>query len=117
MLTMTAPQLSRRAGLLIARLRRSAPGAVTYIKHAGESSAGGGSFPCLSLATALIEVRIEGFSAGQIEAALRRTTTPVIGRIQRERFLLDVRTILDSDFNALSDSLNEAATALIRNDK
>ena len=115
MLTITGPQLSHRAGLLIRRLRRSAPGTVTFIKHQGESSAGGGSFPLLRLATVLIEIRIQGFSAQQIEAALRRAATPIIGRIHQERLLLDVRTILDSDINALTDSLNEAAAKLARN--
>lgn len=114
MLTLTAGQLARRADMLVRRLRRSLPEAVTLVKHPGESSAGGGSFPLLQLPTTLIEVMIDGHAAQQVEAALRRAATPVIGRIQRDRFLLDVRTVMDRDLPALSRSLSEACASLAK---
>jgi L-seryl-tRNA(Ser) seleniumtransferase len=108
MLTMTAGQLARRADVIVRRLRRTVPDTVTLVKHPGESSAGGGSFPLLQLPTTLVEVRIAGHSPQQIEAALRRAAEPVIGRIHRDRFLLDVRTLRDRDLPALARSLAEA---------
>jgi len=111
MLTLTAGQLARRAVVIARRLRRTLPATVTLVKHPGESSAGGGSFPLLQLPTTLIEVRIDGYSAQQIEAALRRATTPVIGRIHRDRFLLDVRTVMDRDLPALAQSMAEACVS------
>jgi L-seryl-tRNA(Ser) seleniumtransferase len=114
MLTMTAGQLARRADLVARRLRRTLPDTVTLVKHPGESSAGGGSFPLLQLPTTLVEIVIAGHSPQQIEAALRRATTPVIGRIHRDRFLLDVRTILDRDLPALAQSMNEACSDLVK---
>jgi L-seryl-tRNA(Ser) seleniumtransferase len=111
MLTMTAEQLARRADRIARRLRRTLPETATLVKHPGESSAGGGSFPLLQLPTTLIEVRIDGYSAQQIEAALRRATTPVIGRIHRDRFLLDVRTVMDRDLPALAQSMAEACVS------
>ncbi len=109
MLTATPAELSRRADRLVRLLRRRLPQTVTLLKHKGESSAGGGSLPLLSLPTTLLEVRISGLSAQQIEQRLRGASQPVIGRIQRERFLLDVRTILDHDMPALEASLGEVA--------
>lgn len=109
MLTMTAEQLVRRAGTISRQLRKALPGSVTLITHPGESSAGGGSFPLLQLPTTLIEVRIAGWSPLQIEDALRRTKVPVIGRIHRDRFLLDARTIMDRDLPALADSLRQVS--------
>jgi len=114
MLTMSAGQLARRADLIARRLRRTLPDTVTLVKHPGESSAGGGSFPLLQLPTTLIEVRIAGYSPEQVELALRRASTPVIGRIQRDRFLLDVRTVLDRDLPALTRSISEAAAPLAK---
>jgi len=114
MLTFTAGQLASRAVVIARRLRRTLPATVTLVKHPGESSAGGGSFPLLQLPTTLIEVRIDGHSAQQIEASLRRATTPVIGRIHHDRFLLDVRTIMDSDLPALAQSLSEACVSLAK---
>lgn len=114
MLTMTAEQLARRADVIVRRLRRALPDTATLVKHLGESSAGGGSFPLLQLPTTLIEFVIAGHSPQQIEAALRRATTPVIGRIHRDRFLLDVRTILDRDLSALAQSMSEACACLAK---
>jgi L-seryl-tRNA(Ser) seleniumtransferase len=112
MLTMSAEQLSRRADMIVRKLRRTLPASVTFIKRPGESSAGGGSFPLLQLPTTLIEIGIAGHSPQQIEVALRRATIPVIGRIHRDRYLLDVRTILDRDLPALVQTLMESNTAL-----
>ena len=114
MLTMSADELGRRAAAISRRLRRTLPDAVTLVRHSGESSAGGGSFPMLQLPTTLIEVMIAGASPQQIEAALRRTAVPVVGRIHRNRFLLDARTLLDRDLPALALSISEACSALAK---
>jgi L-seryl-tRNA(Ser) seleniumtransferase len=114
MLTMTAEQLARRADVIAGRLRRTLQDTVTLVKHAGESSSGGGSFPLLQLPTTLIEVGIAGHSPQQIEAALRLATVPVIGRIHRDRFLLDVRTVMDRDLPALAQSMAEACASLAK---
>ena len=112
MLTTAADELAKRADRIIRRFRRVLPGTVSLEKQEGESSAGGGSFPLLQLKTSLIEVQIVGAPPQQIEAVLRRAVVPVIGRIHRDRFLLDVRTILDRDLPALSEALVWAATQL-----
>lgn len=112
MLTMSAETLSRRADTIIRYLRKRTPEMVTFTRHSGESSAGGGSFPMLQLPTTLIELRISGATPFQLESALRLTSPPVVGRIHRDRFLLDVRTILDGDFPPLVASLKEAVIIL-----
>jgi L-seryl-tRNA(Ser) seleniumtransferase len=109
MLTMSAAQLVRRAGVISRKLRKALPANVTLVTHPGESSAGGGSFPLLQLPTTLIEVRIAGLSPSRIEEALRHAAVAVIGRIHRDRFLLDARTIMDRDLPALSASLLQVA--------
>jgi L-seryl-tRNA(Ser) seleniumtransferase len=112
MLTMTTKELSSRAERIIRYLRRHLPETVCFKRHPGESSAGGGSFPLLQLPTTLIEVCISGESPFRIESTLRLTTPPVVGRIHRDRFLLDVRTLLDRDLLPLLASLQEAAILL-----
>jgi L-seryl-tRNA(Ser) seleniumtransferase len=114
MLTMAPAELSRRGALIIRRLKRLLPETVVLVKRHGWSSSGGGSAPLLRLPTTLIEVGVAGVSPLLLEASLRRAPTPVIGRIHRERFLLDVRTILDRDISALAASLHEAVSALTR---
>jgi L-seryl-tRNA(Ser) seleniumtransferase len=113
MLTMSADQLLRRSGMISRKLRKVLPASITLLTHPGESSAGGGSFPLLQLPTTLFEIRIAGLSPQQIEEALRFAPVPVIGRIHRDRFLLDVRTILDADLPALSASLLQVARTCV----
>ncbi|MEI6205145.1 MAG: L-seryl-tRNA(Sec) selenium transferase [Desulfuromonadales bacterium] len=112
MLTMSAGMLSRRAGRIIRYLRKHLSQTMTFKLHQGESSAGGGSFPLLRLPTILIELCIAGATPLRIESALRMTTPPVVGRIHRDRFLLDVRTLLDRDVFPLLASLQEAVILL-----
>lgn len=114
MLTSSAPELSRRAGTIIRRLRRMVPDSVTLGRLAGESSVGGGSFPLLQLPTTLIEIGLPGFPPAEIESALRRAPIPVIGRIQRDRYLLDVRTLMEHDIPSLAQSLCRAVESLAR---
>ena len=109
MLTMTPQVLARRAASVIRRLRRSLPASVMLALHQGESSPGGGSFPLLQLPTTLIEVSMTGLTPRQIEERLRCGRVPVIGRIHRNRFLLDVRTILDRDIIPLGEMLAASA--------
>jgi L-seryl-tRNA(Ser) seleniumtransferase len=109
MLTVPAAELEQRANRIIRRFRRSLPESVTLLKHRGESSAGGGSFPLLQLPTTLIEVKIANSSPQEIEAELRKSSTPVVGRIHRGRYLLDVRTIPDRDLPKLLNSIAQAA--------
>jgi len=112
MLTLSPKELSSRADRIIRYLRKQLPDTVSLIRHPGESSAGGGSFPQLQLPTTLIEVKINASTPCRIESVLRRATVPIIGRVHRDRFLLDARTILDSDFPPLLASLQEAAIIL-----
>lgn len=112
MLTTPPAVLSRRADLLVRRLRRLLPATVRFVRHKGESCVGGGSFPLLNLPSSQIEIIIEGASAQRIETVLRQVAMPVIGRIQQDRFLLDIRTIGERDIAALTDSIREALMEL-----
>jgi len=57
------------------------------------SKAGGGSLPLLDLPSTCVTVRISGLSANAIEKNLRENTPPVIGRIEEDRFIMDLRCV------------------------
>lgn len=59
-----------------------------------ESVIGGGSTPGQQIASWVVALRPEGWTANQIESRLRRQTPPVIARIEEDRVLLDLRTVL-----------------------
>ena len=71
----------------------------------GASAVGGGSAPGIELATVLIALEREGLSADGLERRLRQLETPVIARIEDDRVVLDLRTVLDEQDAVLADLL------------
>ncbi len=63
----------------------------------GHSQVGGGSLPAQNLPTRLVEVKSRKYTPNRIEQVLRNSDPPVIGRIESDAFLMDVRTMADSD--------------------
>lgn len=75
----------------------------------GRSTVGGGSLPGTSLPSHL--VAIQQPAPDQLANQLRQEKTPVIGRIQDGRFLIDPRTILPAQVEILLQSLVNCAAA------
>jgi L-seryl-tRNA(Ser) seleniumtransferase len=109
MLTATPETLRPKGRSLLRRLRRLVPETVRVALVEGSSQAGGGTLPLLELPTLLVSVAVDGMSPGEVEGRLRRCPVPVIGRIHRGVYLLDLRTILDDDIPALTDGLRSLA--------
>jgi L-seryl-tRNA(Ser) seleniumtransferase len=57
--------------------------------------AGGGSTPGQSLPTTLVSLDHARCSAEKMSCGLRRNRPPVIARLEHDRLLLDLRTVLD----------------------
>jgi L-seryl-tRNA(Ser) seleniumtransferase len=73
----------------------------------GKSVAGGGSTPEQSLPTWLLAVPGD---AVEQERKLRAHTPPVIGRIENDRLVLDLRTVLASEETELTKAIEAALT-------
>ncbi len=71
----------------------------------GRSTIGGGTTPGLTLPTRLLAVTRRGCSAAALEAALRRLDPPVIARIERDRLVLDLRTVFEDEDATLVNGL------------
>jgi L-seryl-tRNA(Ser) seleniumtransferase len=74
----------------------------------GVSAVGGGAMPAAELFTAVIAVSPRNISAGELQAALRRGEPAVMGRVQEDRLILDIRTISDSEFQLLAEAVAQA---------
>jgi L-seryl-tRNA(Ser) seleniumtransferase len=99
-------EIKTRAERFVANLRQKMlPAAVHLEVHEGESAIGGGAAPTSRLATALISLKHENLSASQIEEALRHFQPPVVARIEDDRVLLDLRTVLPADEPELADAV------------
>jgi L-seryl-tRNA(Ser) seleniumtransferase len=98
MIRLTAEQIRGRAENLAKRLSGS------LSIEPGESVIGGGSTPELSLPTWLIAVEEE--NANALEQRLRANAPPIISRIERDRVVLDLRTVFQEEEDAIVQALS-----------
>jgi L-seryl-tRNA(Ser) seleniumtransferase len=92
MIAMTADEIRARADALADRLRATDAWRAELI--AGASAVGGGSAPGVELPTWLVAVDRRGMTAAALEERLRGLTPPVVARIEGDRVVLDLRTVL-----------------------
>ena len=78
---------------------------------AGESLLGGGSTPMQSLPTQLVAISAhEGTTIQQIERKLRSNDPSVIARIEKDTLLLDLRTVFETEEEALIVAVRRATS-------
>lgn len=104
MLTAAADRLKEKAEILH---RLLIPGAGrSYQVTPTESQVGGGSMPGISLPSYAVAVALDGISAGQLERGMRAHPTPIIGRIAKDKVLLDVRTMEEEELEEVAAFFN-----------
>lgn len=74
----------------------------------GFSEVGGGSFPGAKLPTVLVELSVSGVSPDALLERLRAATPPVIARIERDRVVLDPRTLLPDQIDVAAAAIRSA---------
>ena len=89
--------LEDRARELYERLSANTSGSVKVEIRDGASMVGGGSLPVQRLPTKLLSLSSTQTSTTRMEAYFRRYVPPIIGRVEQELFLLDVRTLQPGD--------------------
>lgn len=105
MLSMTDKDLRKRAQSFADRLKSAKKLSVDLID--GSSVIGGGSAPDVHPATTLISLHHDMLSAGELEQKLRKSEPSVISRIEKDRVLLDLRTISENDEALLLEILTK----------
>jgi L-seryl-tRNA(Ser) seleniumtransferase len=105
LLTTSPDTLRRRARRLLRYLDRSNLSSVTMEVLPTASQVGGGALPLSSLpSSALALLPLRG-TVNDLELYLRSNPVPIIGRIEKDRFLLDLRTIQEADWPVIRESL------------
>jgi L-seryl-tRNA(Ser) seleniumtransferase len=108
MIRLTAAEIARRAENLLRELRPELPLGEVEVEVADESSLiGGGSTPAQELPTRVIRIASARYSAAQLEQRLRKAPrgVAVIARVEGERLVLDLRTVLPEQESALRETL------------
>ena len=111
-LTMSAEELCRRAEelrdvLCPALAPNGSPLAALSLKE-DFSRVGGGSFPEQGMATTLVCIKPLSCSATELKERLLSVDVPVVGRLEGEYFMLDPRTMDDTEFEIAATMLAAA---------
>jgi len=112
MLTMTAAEAKRRAGVLAAAIVDACGDAYEVATAADVSRAGGGSLPMEDIPTTVVALGPRSWSATALEEHLRLGDPAVIARIKDGRLLLDPRTLREDEEPEVVRALARAAAAL-----
>src|SRR5579863_6995233 len=103
MISLSIDECERRALSLAAKLK-GIPGLALEIWD-DHSEFGGGSVPTRQLPTKVVALLPSSLSLEALSAKLRAGLPPVFGRVQRDRVLLDVRTLQDREEDEIATSL------------
>jgi L-seryl-tRNA(Ser) seleniumtransferase len=109
MMRLSKEQIAVRAARLADRI--CAVSGFTAALQDGESVIGGGSTPGQSLPTSVIAVRHSQHSAAKLEEMLRRQKPAILGRIEQDEFLIDLRTVADDQEELIAQAFDQLPIA------
>ncbi|MFV9646014.1 MAG: L-seryl-tRNA(Sec) selenium transferase [Desulfobacterales bacterium] len=70
------------------------------------SRAGGGALPLLNLPSKCVGVKVEGMSVNAVERYMRNNMPPIIGRIEDDLFIMDLRTIQEDELRFIESAFS-----------
>ncbi len=105
MLTYDLEELGKKATRLGQRLKKAIAGKAVITIEDDFSEVGGGSMPLHKMPTKAVVLELKDASLPELEKKLRAYKTPVVARIYRDRLILDVRTIMDHEFQVVEAAL------------
>ncbi len=105
MLSAPLPAIERRARRLLRKIGKPLAGRCLASVQATHSLVGGGALPEQALPSSAVALIPRDRSVNQLETELRRGALPVIGRIEGERLLLDLRTVADDELGGLAAAI------------
>ncbi|MBW2010572.1 MAG: L-seryl-tRNA(Sec) selenium transferase, partial [Deltaproteobacteria bacterium] len=71
------------------------------------SRAGGGALPIMDLPSKGIGCSVKGISANAVERSMRENMPPVIGRIEEDLFIMDLRTIQKDELEIIKNAFDK----------
>ena len=105
MLTITYEELLCKGEKLIEILKSAVSDDLELASEDDYSEVGGGSMPLHKMKTVVITIISKSKSSDDIASILRNGRVGVVGRISKDKFLLDVRTISENEYELLTEML------------
>jgi L-seryl-tRNA(Ser) seleniumtransferase len=97
--------IGRRAQRLSRRIKKSLESKCSVRIMATGSMVGGGALPTQALESKAVVLEPLDRSVNDLEKQLRGGAVPVLGRIEEDRYLLDMRTVADDEIVSLAKTL------------
>ncbi|MEW6291146.1 MAG: L-seryl-tRNA(Sec) selenium transferase [Thermodesulfobacteriota bacterium] len=97
--------IERRAARLTRRIGKALADCCGVTTVSAASRVGGGAMPEQDLPSRAVALRPVAMKVSELERKLRESSPPVIGRIENEAYLLDMRTVADDEIPLLAAAL------------
>jgi L-seryl-tRNA(Ser) seleniumtransferase len=107
MLTMQAEELERRAEKLFKEMKKTEAASLFDIEiQKSTSEVGGGALPLEELPTRVVSIKPKSLSVDSVERHFRSNDPPILGRIHKDQFLFDLRTVDERDYQDIVQAFN-----------
>lgn len=104
MLTYTQEEIMEKANKLFDKIKNINIDAIIRLED-GFSQVGGGSMPLELLKSKVIAIKPNNINVSKLERMLREGKNHIIGRIYDDKYILDIRTIFEDEFDIIVDEL------------
>ncbi len=112
MITASQESLKSKARRLAAAVRDRLGDVADVALRKGFSRVGGGAFPEYDLPGTMVTVQVGDISADDLRQALLDTDPPLVARIEDDAFLLDPRTLTNTEITLAAEALSQAVESL-----
>jgi len=107
MLTMSQEEVRTKADQLWMDVTMRAGSLASFQMKDVVSAVGGGSMPLAEIPSVALAVSPKQISVNQLDESLRHFDPPIFGRIAKDLYLLDLRTIQEDEITRVADGLVE----------
>jgi L-seryl-tRNA(Ser) seleniumtransferase len=104
-MALTLDALRERTDQFAMKVAAATEGTFDVTVESGESIIGAGSAPQVTLPTCLLGVRATSISADSLHQRLRSHKIPIITRTEKEKILIDLRTVAEEEETLILDAL------------
>jgi len=108
MLAAAPPDLRPKAEALLDKFKTLALPGVEFNIVETVSRVGGGAMPTADLPSLAVEILPRDLEVAELASRLRQGIPAVIGRIQQDRLLLDMRTVQENEINPLFEAVKNS---------
>lgn len=112
MISSPIEEIHRRADSLCRRLGRIFGSAISVSVEESTSEIGGGTMPSHRLPTRVVSLAPATVSNHEVARLFRGGQPPVFGRLKGERFLMDARTLTDTDCESIEKTAKDVNNTL-----